>query len=107
MQSIGTNEKDYLNSLPVDTIAPTPREQKMVDTLFTKHSNTMDSMYSESKDSILVGILFIMFSLPQVNTIIYKFVPSAETSMYITIAIKAIAVMALYWIIKHFYLSRK
>ena len=102
-----SNQRDYISHLPVDTNPPSDREQVIVDTLFTQHKSTMNSLYNESKDSIVVGILFILFSLPQVNDIIYKIVPSAQTSLYVTVAIKALSMMILYWVIRHFYLSRK
>jgi hypothetical protein len=98
---------DVLSTLPADSYPPSQAEKNIVDTLFTKHKDTMDSVYEESKDSILVGILFIVFSIPQLNDIIYKLVPSAQNSIYITIAIKAAAVMVIYWLVRHYYLSRK
>jgi hypothetical protein len=98
---------DHLNNLPVDSNPPMQHEQKIVDTLFTSHKPVVQSLLSEGKDSFLVGILFILLSLPQANEIIFKLVPSAETSIYITIAIKAASVALLYWLIKHYYLSRK
>ena len=99
--------QDSISNLPVDKNPPLQHEQQIVDALFTKHKSTMDSVFQEGKDSFLVGILFVLFSLPQIDQIIYKVIPSAQNSLYITIAFKALAMMALYWLIKHFYLSRK
>ena len=100
-------KQDQLSNLPVDKTPPLQHEQHIVDTLFTKHKTTMESLFCAAKTSLIVGILFILLSLPQINQIIYKIIPSAESSFYITLAIKVLAIMILYWIIKHFYLSRK
>lgn len=98
---------DPIAKLPVDQSQPTNNELQIVNTLFTKHRNTMDAIVEEAKDSIIIGLLFIVLSLPMVDGVIKRIVPMTDKSPYILIAIKAVAVMALYWLIKHFYLSRK
>lgn len=99
--------EDPINQLPSDGSIPTLQEQKIVNALFTKHKPIIDSVFTEAKDSILAGVLFILLSLPQTDSLLHKFVPSAATSPYITLGIKALILMALFWLIKHFYLSRK
>jgi|TARA_B100001059_G_scaffold5659_1_gene4755 hypothetical protein len=98
---------DLIDTLPVDQSQPTANELQIVDTLFTKHKNTLDSLVAESKDSLIIGLLFIVFSLPAVDDLLKRVLPITDKSSYILLAIKAIAVMALYWLIKHYYLSRK
>ena len=67
----------------------------------------MDTVVDEAKDSLIIGLLFIIFSLPFVDGLIKRVLPMTEKSSYILVVVKAVAVMALYWLIKHFYLSRK
>jgi uncharacterized membrane protein YbjE (DUF340 family) len=98
---------DPIAQLPVDQSQPTSNELQIVNTLFTTHKNIMDTIVEEAKDSLLIGFLFIVFSLPVIDNLIKRVLPMSEKSSYILIAIKALAVMALYWLIKHFYLSRK
>lgn len=97
---------DPIRQLPVDQSQPTNNELQIVDTLFVKHRDTMDSIFSEAKESLIIGFLFIIFSLPQVDELVKKIFPAAGTSPYILVASKAAIVVATYWLVKHFYLSR-
>lgn len=98
---------DSLAQLPTDTTSPTHNELEIVDTLFKKHSGEMNSIFEESKSSIIAGLLFIAFSLSQTDDLIRKFLPSVASSPYMLLAFKAAAFVALLWIINHYYLSRK
>lgn len=98
---------DPIAKLPVDQSQPTSNELQIVNSLFTKHRSTMDAVVEEAKDSLIIGLLFIVFSLPFVDGLIKRVLPMTEKSPYVLVAIKAVAVMAIYWLIKHFYLSRK
>ena len=107
MSGVPSSTGDPIAKLPVDQSQPTNNELQIVNTLFTKHRSGMDAIVAEAKDSLIIGLLFIIFSLPMVDGLIKRVLPMTEKSPYILIAIKALAVMALYWLIKHFYLSRK
>ncbi len=107
MSSIHYSQGDPISKLPVDQSQPTSNELQIVNSLFTKHKSTMNILIEESKDSVIIGLLFVVFSLPVVDDFVKRVVPMAEKSPYILVAIKAVAVMALYWLIKHFYLARK
>ena len=98
---------DPIAKLPVDQSQPTNNELQIVNSLFTKHKSTMDTIVEEAKDSLIIGLLFIVFSLPLLDNLLKRILPMTEKSPYVLVAIKALAVMALYWLIKHFYLSRK
>lgn len=98
---------DPIARLPVDNNPPTNNEIQIIDTLFKKHRGTMDIIFEESKESFCVAFLVIILSLPQIDDIIKKFLPIAVTSSYILILIKGILAMSLFWIVKHFYLSRR
>ena len=105
--SLGRASGDPISQLPVDQSQPSNNELQIVNSLFTKHKSTMDTLVEEAKDSVLIGSLFIAFSLPLIDGLLKKILPVTQKSPYILVAIKAITVMALYWLIKHFYLSRK
>ena len=98
---------DPIAQLPVDQSQPTSNELQIVNTLFTTHKSTMSTIMEEAKDSMLIGFLFVVFSLPVIDNLIKRILPMSEKSPYILVVIKALAMMALYWLIKHFYLSRK
>jgi hypothetical protein len=98
---------DVLSNLPSDKTQPTHNELHIVDTLFTQHGKGISAMVNESKDSVLVGLLFVVFSLPMVDDFIKRFVTPAQNSPYILVGVKAIMVMIVYWIVKHFYLAKK
>lgn len=102
------NGGDPITHLPVDKSIPTPNEIHLVNSLFNEpNKSTMNMIIHEGKDSILIGILFIIFSLQQIDEMIKKIIPSTANSMYIMLGVKAIMIMAVWWVIKHFYLSRK
>lgn len=98
---------DILEQLPVDKISPTPEELNIIDTLFTQHKKEVNVIFSELKDCLIIAILFILFSLHQLDDIIKKFIPITRTSVYILLLIKVIAIIIIYWFIKHFYLAKK
>ena len=97
---------DSFHDLPTDKSEPSENELRIVNNIFKKNKKMVNTLVTEFQDPIIIGILFILFSLDQVNDIVIKFFPSAGNSSYILIGIKALAFMLLYWIIKHFYLSR-
>jgi hypothetical protein len=98
---------DDISALPVDNIPPPHDDLEIVDNLFPMQSLPMQIVASESKDAIIVGLLFIIFSLPPVDETIRKFLPVMEKAPYLLIFAKAFAFIILFWILKNFYLSRK
>ena len=100
------DEFDLISDLPTDKNKPSDNEYRIINTLF-KEKNTINIIFKEMQDSFIVGILFVIFSIPIIDETIIKFIPSAEKSIYILISVKVLAIMILFWIVKHFYLSRK
>lgn len=96
---------DDINSLPTDQLAASEEDLRLVDTLFKKNDKTLRKLAVEFKDLFIIGILYIIFSLPQTDTLIQK-IPIAANSPYILVGIKTLAFMILFWIIKYFQLSR-
>lgn len=98
---------DNIDNLPTDQNVPTHTEIQIVDTLFKEKQTTVQRLLAGTKDVLLVGFLFILFSLPQIDGVVCKLVPSSATSPYILLFAKAVAVMFLYFVIKNLYLVRK
>jgi hypothetical protein len=106
MSILQPKNSDLLTQLPVDKIQPSHEEIQIVDVLFKNHTSTMNLIFNEAKESLIVAILFILFSIPQIDDIIKKFLPITENSIYFLIVIKAAILMILFWLIKYFYLSK-
>lgn len=98
---------DPISQLPADQTQPSHNELMIVNSLFKDHGNSINIIFKEMQDAILVGILFITLSLPQIDDMIKRILPMTQNSIYILLLVKAIIVMALFWLIKHLYLSRK
>jgi hypothetical protein len=101
-------DADLIMSLPSDETQPSHNELRLVNTLFKNHKKTMDIIFEEAQDAILVGIIVVLIlSVPQVDEYIKKFVPMSQKSDYVLVLAKGILAVAMFWITKHFYLSRK
>ena len=98
---------DPIAQLPVDKTPPSQNEIHIIDTLFKKHRKTMDVIFEEAKGAIIVGLLVIMFCLPNIDSIIQKFLPITQKSLYFLLFVKGLIASIIYWLVKHFYLSRK
>jgi hypothetical protein len=108
IQQVNMQIGDDITKLPVDKNPPSVNEIHIVNSLFTEQNKSIiNTILSEGQDAILVGILFILFSLPQIDEILYKFISSTKNSIYILLGVKAILITLLWWVIKYFYLSRK
>jgi len=104
--SQGGSMGDPISNLPVDKNQPSGQELQIVNTLFSQHKGSMDSLAEEGKDLLIIAFLIILFSLPQADSLFNKFVPVTQKSPYILFSLRAISVVIIYWLIKHFYLSR-
>jgi len=96
---------DDIENLPLDkNYVPSKSESEIVDMLFGK--NKSDAVVNELKDLFVIAILFVIFSLKNVDEFIQKVVPVTQNSPYYLLGVKTIAFTVLFWIIKNFYLSR-
>jgi hypothetical protein len=98
---------DDILQLPSDKLPPTHLEIQMVDTLFKKQKSMIDRIFLSAKNIILMGILFIVLNIPQIDGLIFKIFPSSEKSQYILILLKACIFMASFYLIENIYLTRK
>lgn len=95
---------DDIESLPLDKYYnPSKAETEIVDMLFGK--NKSDAVVNEIKDLVVIGILFLVFSLKNVDDLILKFIPVTQKSVYYLLGVKTIAFTVCFWIVKNFYLS--
>ena len=100
------NYEDHIDGLPTDETVPSHSEINIVETLFKKKLTTVQKLLSGAKETVLLGILFVIFSIPPIDALLRRFITAAE-SPYILIAIKAVLFVAVYFIIKNVYLARK
>lgn len=92
---------DFIPQLPISKTPPTPNELRIVDNLF-KSEETLKIVFKEFKDAILIGVLFIIFSLPQIDTLIQKFAPVIVSgSAYFMFSFKALVFVIVYYFIKN------
>ena len=99
---------DDIENLPLDnTYTPSHDEKQIVDSIFgMQDKSAINNIVNELKDLVIIAIIFVIFSLKNIDELIYKFVPASQNSVYILIGIKTIGFVVLFWIIKNFYLSR-
>ena len=99
---------DDIENLPLDnTYIVSQDEKQIVDSLFgIQDKSAMTNIVNELKDLIIIAIIFVIFSLKNIDELIYKFVPASQNSVYILIGIKTLGFVVLFWIVKNFYLSR-
>jgi hypothetical protein len=97
-----------IENLPLDkTYIPTQNERAIVDSLFgVQNKSVLNKIVNELKDLVLIAILFILFSLKNVDEFIQKVIPASQNSLYILLLIKTIAFVTIFWIFKNFYLSQ-
>lgn len=98
---------DFILNLPTDKSQPSHTEIKLVESIFKEDTKSMKNVVSEMKDLLIIGLLFFIFSLPQTTLMLERLSPVINRSIYISIGVRAFIVMVLYWLIKHFYFSRR
>jgi hypothetical protein len=100
-------QSDDITQLPSTKSPPTHEEIHMVEEIFGETPTVMDNLVRESRDVLLVGILFIFFSIEPVTQLFHKALPFTSNSIYLCVFVKTLFIMVFWWLIKHFYLSRR
>lgn len=98
---------DIIENLPVDESVLSHNEIRIVDQLFQRKKGIFDKIMSNIKDILIIGTLFIFFSINFIDNIIKKFIPSSVNSQYILIGAKAFLFMVTYFVVKNIYLIQK
>jgi hypothetical protein len=101
-----TVPSDFIDDLPVDKNPPSESEMNIINSIFSQKQNIRKLLLG-TQDVLLVGFIFILFSLPQIDEYIMKIFPSTTKSPYILIGLKTILFMLFYFISKNIYLARK
>tara|TARA_R110002111_G_scaffold144274_1_gene210425 strand:+ start:208 stop:543 length:336 start_codon:yes stop_codon:yes gene_type:complete len=101
------NMGDNLNNLPSDQNPVSEEEYKIVDKMFKPKISAMNQILEKSKDIIVIGGLFLLFSLEQTDVYIKKYIRIANTSPTMLLIIKTCLFMLCIFIIKHLYLVKK
>ena len=97
--------QDTIKTLPTDN---EPIENAyLVDTIFQEDPSVVSKLAAEFKESLLIVVLFVLFSSDQFTSFIKKHVHLAEKSPIVLMGIKCATVLFLYYFIKNFQLIRK
>lgn len=97
---------DPLTNLPTDKNVPSHQEVKILETFF-QEKNTVEKVLVNSKDVLVIGLFFLLFSLPPADELIKKWLPVTQKSEYLLLGLKTVVFMLAYFIIKNVYLVRK
>lgn len=95
---------DIIENLPVDNSVLSHNEIRIVDQLFQRKKGLFDKILSNFKDILIIGTIFIFFSIHFIDDLIKKFIPSSNNSQYILIGVKTFLFMISYFIVKNLYL---
>lgn len=99
---------DLLSSLPTNLNQPTHNEIEVINRLFTNsNQNMVKNILLDFQNDFILGIVFVILSLPQVDSVITKFVVITQKSPYILLAVKALLFVLISWLLKNFWLIRK
>jgi hypothetical protein len=101
------SNSDSIDALPTDQNNPSHAEIQIVDTLFKQKHNTVQKLLSGTKDVLIIGFIFLLFSLPQFDDLLKKLIPATEKSLYILVGVKAVLFAFVYFLVKNLYLVRK
>lgn len=97
---------DFIHGLPIVDIQPSEEEIKIANTIF-KAKNVALNMQNDIKEVFLIAVLFVIFSSPQINNLILRFLPTLEKFPYAITGVKIVLIIILFWIVKNFALARK
>ena len=98
---------DKIETLPIDQTVPSSQEVQLANTFFTSPQTNVQKLLEGTKDVLILGLLFVGFSLPAMDETIQKFFVSAKNSFYVLLLIKTLLFMFSFFIIKNVYLARK
>lgn len=93
---------DSIETLPVDN---SQYNKELANILF-KEKETINTVFSEFKESLIIAVLFVIFSSSHADQLVIKMYPPAENNPTWLILIKCVAVIILFYIFKNFRLSR-
>lgn len=89
---------DYIDSLPTDDAPLNSEEVQVMNTLFKKDANLFQKFMNEIKLPLIVAVVFITLSMPQVSEFIRNTVPYAKSSETSLLAFKTLLFMVIIFI---------
>lgn len=96
---------DLIDTLNTDD---SPYNQQLANILFKdENKSTINNIAKEFKESIIIIILFFIFSSTQVDDLIMRVAPYTSNNRIVFLGIKCILIIILFYISKNFHLSRK
>lgn len=93
---------DEINLLPTDNTIPSYAEMKIVNDIFKNNKKDVRKIFHTLRDTILVFILFFVFSLSFVDGFIGRWI----TDSNMLLVVKAIIVAIIYFFASNFYLAK-
>ena len=93
---------DEINLLPTDNTIPTYAEMKIVNDIFKHNKKDVSKIFHSLRDTILVFILFFVFSMSFMDNFIGKWI----TDSNMLLGIKAVSVAIIYFFVSNFYLAK-
>lgn len=102
-----SDPSDAIAGLPTDQSVPSEGEIQIVDTLFKEKHGTIQKIMGKSKEVLIAGLLYALFSLKYIDQLFIRVVPSLQNTPYILLLVKTVVFMLVFFIVKNWYLSRK
>jgi hypothetical protein len=97
---------DLISGLPTDESEVVENELQILNMIFKENPSSFKAIFKEFYELLIIGILFILFSLPYIDNIVQSVLPITN-NYYFLVVIKAIFVMFLFWVSKYFNYSRR
>ena len=98
---------DNLNSLPVDDTPLSEQNKQLVNNLFKKNGYDFSSLCMGLKTSLLTGGLFLVFSMPYIDSFVKRVMPFTTKSNLYLVFMKTLIFMLCYFIIMNYHLAFK
>jgi uncharacterized membrane protein YozB (DUF420 family) len=97
---------DLIQNLPLEKTEYSENQMKIANIVFKENKSALSVLGCELKEGVILSILFIIFSSPQLDAFIIKTIPNSN-NMFVMYSIKCILIIILFYIFKNFHLSRK
>ena len=96
------NGGDSIDTLPVDS----SNYNKDIANVLFKEQSTVNTVFSEMKESLFIVLLFAIFSSKAVDDFIIRFYPPAGNSPTVLFVIKSFMVIFFFYMFKNFSFAR-
>jgi hypothetical protein len=97
---------DFIKNLPTDNTVITANEMNVMNNVFQENKKTLKTLYSGTKDIIIAGILFFIFTLPFIDSCLGYCLNFVNTSPLMMNLTKSIIFMVILFFCQNFFLSR-